>query len=155
MTSEELIFVTVEPRDSHFKAFVSVEGLMAINGDPEAALQKAAELYESAIINMRSLIAGIETHRAHRKPVPARIVWKLGDAIFQLRNQLEALSLQLDDVYAHLVRDLCMKRKWLEKVIILRRYLPREDLIPQSLNWGRLEKGTRRLAEKLRGGLPL
>ena len=152
MTAKELVFVTVEPSDSHFRAFLSVEGLMSMKGDPEPLLQKVAKLYENALINMGRLIADIEANRAHRKPVPARMIWELGDIIFQLRDQLEILSLQLDDLYAHLVRDLCVKRKWLEKVIILRRYLPSEDLIPQHLNWGRLEKGTRRLAEMLRDG---
>jgi len=155
MTSQEPVFVTVEPSDSRFRAFVSIESLMSMEGDPEPVLQKAAELYENALMNMRPLIVDIEAHRAHHKPIPARMIWKLGDTVFQLRSQLEALSLQLNDVYAHLVRDLDVKRKWLEKVIILRRYLPTEDLIPQHLNWGRLEKGTRRLAERLRDGLAL
>jgi len=70
-------------------------------------------------------------------------------------DALAELSLEIDDVYKHLVRDLGAKRKWLEKAIIFRRYLPTQDLIPQSLNWGRCEKGTRRVAERLRDGLPL
>lgn len=151
----KLAFITVEPSGGHFKAFVSVEGIMLMKGDPEPVLQKAAELYTNALTNMRRLIVDIEAYRAHRKPVSARMIWELGEIIFQLRNELQALFLQLDDVYAHLVRDLRVKRKWLEKVIILRRYLPKEDMIPQNLNWGRLEKGTRRHAERLRDGLPL
>lgn len=151
----ELVVVTVEPRNSRFRASVSIEGLMLMEDDPEPVLQKAAELYENAVMNMRLLIADIEAHRVHRKPIPARMIWELGDAVFQLRSELEVHCLQLNDTYGHLVRDLGVKRKWLEKVITLRRYLPGKDLIPQSLNWGRLEKGTRRLAERLRDGVPL
>lgn len=154
MTSKKPAFVTIEPMDCQFTALLSIEGLLSLEGDPESLLKKAAELYERTIIEMRSLIAEMQAYRAHRKPIPARMMWKLGDTIFQLRDGLEALSLQLDDVYRHLVRDLGVKRKWLEKAIIFRRYLPSEDLIPQSLNWGRCEKGTRRVAEKLRQGLP-
>jgi hypothetical protein len=58
-------------------------------------------------------------------------------------------ALEIEDLYAHLVRDVGAKRKWLEKAIILRRYVPREDMIPADLNWGRIEKGTRRAAEKI------
>lgn len=152
MNSNKLPFITIEPKDSQFTAFLSVEGLLSLD-DPEAVLQEAAEIYEHSVAKMRSLIAVMQECRLHRKPMPARMMWRLGDTIFQLRDELEALSLQLDNTYAHLVRDLGVKRKWLEKAIIFRRHLLSEDLIPESLNWGRCEKGTRRAAERLRNGL--
>lgn len=154
MTSKELAFVTIEPKNGQFIAFLSVEGLLAMERDPELVLQEAVQLYEHAVITMRSLIAEMQACRVHRKLIPARTMWKLGDTIFQLRDELGAISLQLDDAYAHLIRDLGVKRKWLEKAIIFRRHLPKEDLIPEFLNWGRCEKGTRRKAERLREGLP-
>jgi hypothetical protein len=153
VTSKKLAFITVEPSNGHFEAFLSVEGLLSIEGDPELVLQDAAKLYERAITTMRSLIAEMHDCRIHRKPILARMMWKLGDTIFKLRDELKTLSLELDDTYGHLVRDLNVKRKWLEKVIIFRRYIPDEDLIPESLNWGRCEKGTRRVAERLRENL--
>jgi hypothetical protein len=142
MTSDKLAFVAFESRDGQFVALLSIEGLFSGDGDPEAVLRKAAEVYE------------IQTSRADRKLVPARKIWDLGDAIFELKSELEKLSLQIDRLYDHLVRDLGARRKWLEKVIIFRRYLPDEALIPESLNWGRCEKGTRKAAERLRNGLP-
>jgi hypothetical protein len=104
---------------------------------------------------MRIFIKEIQALRNNRKLLPAFKIWQLGNAIFELQHNLNKLFLQLDGLYDHLVRDLGVKRKWLEKVIIFRRYLPDENAIPQSLNWGRCEKGTRLVAEKLRKGLPL
>ena len=104
---------------------------------------------------MRSVVREIEAYRRSHTPTPARKIWELGDAIFKLNEELERVSLQIDGLYEHLVRDLTVKRKWLEKVIIFRRHLPDDNLIPESLNWGRCEKGTRKVAERLRVGQPL
>jgi len=154
MTSDKLTFVAFEPRDGQFVALLSIEGLFSSDRDPEAVLRKAAEVYQRSTTRMKSLVEEIQASRADRQLVPARKIWNLGDAIFELKRELEKLSLQIDRLYDHLVRDLGAKRKWLEKVIIFRRYLPDEALIPQSLNWGRCEKGTRKAAERLRNGLP-
>jgi len=154
VTSEKLVFVAFEPENGQFVALLSIEGLLSSDRDPEAVLRKAAKLYERSTLRMKSLVAEIQAYRAERKLVPARKIWHLGDAIFELTSQLRELSLEIDRLYDHLVRDLDAKRKWLEKVIIFRRCLPDKELIPESLNWGRCEKGTRRVAERLRDGLP-
>jgi len=150
VTGEKLVFVSFEPSNGHFTAFLPMEELISGDNDPEPTLRKAAEVYEHSIIKMRNLVKEIQDFRDNRKLLPARKVWQLGDAVFELQDNLNRLSLQLDGLYDHLVRDLGVKRKWLEKVIIFRRYLPDENAIPQSLNWGRCKNGTRRAAEKLR-----
>jgi hypothetical protein len=154
VTSDKLGFVAFEPKNGQFVALLAMEGLLSSQRDPELLLQEAAKVYERSTMRMTSLVAEIQACRAQRKLVPARKIWRLGDAIFELKSDLEELSLQIDGLYDHLVRDLGAKRKWLEKVIIFRRYLPDEALIPESLNWGRCEKGTRKAAERLRNGLP-
>ena len=155
MTSNELAFVFFEPLDGKFIGLLSIESLLSSERDPELVLRKAAKLYECCVVRMGSIVAEIQALRAARRLVPARKMWRLGNAIFELRDGLERLSLQVDGLYDHLVRDIGVKRKWLEKVVIFRRYLLKEDLIPNSLNWGRCEKGTRRVAERLRDRLPL
>ncbi len=155
MKSKNLTFITIEPRNNTFTALLSVEDLLAMESDPEPILQKAVELYKHTVTAMRSLITEIQACKEHRKPIPASIMWKLGDSVFQLRDRLGTLSLQLDSTYAHLVRDLGVKREWLEKVIIFRRYLAEESLIPESLTWSRCRKGIRTAAERLREGMPL
>lgn len=156
MIKGKLAFISFEPNNDRFRAFLSIEELISSNKDPELTLRKAIKIYENSIIKMRTFIKEIQNIRNNRKHLPAYKVWQLGNAIFGLQSKLNNLSLQLDGLYDHLVRDLDVKRKWLEKIITFRRYLPDEKDIPQSLNWGRCcEKGTRRAAEKLRRGLPL
>ena len=155
MTSNNQWPIFFEPKDDGFKAFMSVEGLLSGNSDPALVLVEAADIYAMFVSRMRSVVKEIQQARAARILVPARTIWSLGDLIFELSEKLGSKSLQLDDLYLHLGRDLGVKRKWLEKVIIFRRYLPAAEAIPESLNWGRCEKGTRRVAEGLAQGIPL
>lgn len=154
MKRDNLFFVSFEPIRK-FRGFLSIEAVISSEQELEALLSKASEIYENTIAKMSSLIVEIEAARGNRKPIAARKIWQIGDAIFTLRDDLEELGFELDGVYDHLTRDLGVKRKWLEKVITLRRYLSNKELIPESLNWGRCEKGTRRIAERLRLGKPL
>ena len=155
MIKNKLAFVSFEPIDKRFRAYLSMEEFILSDKNPELTIKKAVKIYEDSIMKMRTFIKEIQDFRNNRKLLPAHKVWQLGNAIFELQYNLSKLYLQLDGLYDHLVRDLDVKRKWLEKVIIFRRYLPDDNAIPKSLNWGRCEKGTRRVAEKLRKGLPL
>jgi hypothetical protein len=152
MMRDELAFASFEPFGQGFRAYLAIE--KALDGGEIAGelAQRAANIYEKSIKDMTSTIRTINAWRASNKPVSARLIWKLGDTIFSLRHNLMVLGLQLDGVYDHLTRDLNVKTKWLEKVIILRRNLTKEELIPESLNWGRLEKGTSRKSRLLATG---
>jgi len=154
MTTKELAFISFERTDKKYKGFLAIEAALNSDEEPEALIQKAIEIYENSINNITSHIDEINKSRKSQKHVTARQVWLVGDDIFKLRDNLENLGLQLDGVYDHLTRDLNVKQKWLEKVVILRRYLPEVGLIPETLNWGKLEKGTRRKTERLKLGLP-
>lgn len=149
MTTDKLSFVSFEPRDGRFVAFVAVDYVFSGKKDTEAALAHGSKVYKDGIKSMRSLVAEIDVYRTRREIVSARTVWRLGDALFRLVQDLEKLAFQLDGFYEHLTRDLNVKRKWLEKVIILRRYIAEEAIIPETLGWGHLEKGTRRKAREL------
>lgn len=154
MTHKKLDFVSFEPINDKFKGFLSMEVVFDSRKEPEATILKATKIYENEVKRMTSLVNVIKKSRASHTPVPARRIWQLGNIIFKLRDELEVLGLEIDGIYDHLTRDLDVKRKWLEKVIILRRYLPYISMIPESLNWGRCEKGTRKIAERLKSGLP-
>ena len=153
MSKNDLSLVSFKPHGGHFIAFLPMEQFLSKDKDPEPELKKAAQLYESSILRMRKLVSEINSLRNHHNQIPAIKIWELGDLIFGLTRELESLSFQLDSIYDHLVRELGAKRKWLEKAIILRRYIPDKNIIPESLNWGRFEKGTRRKAEKLKNGV--
>ena len=134
--------------------FIAMEAALDTAKEPEILIQKATKIYKNSIAKLMSIIAEINKCKMDKKKVAARKVWLVGNEVYKLRDDLEGLGLQLDGVYDHLTRDLGAKKKWLEKAIILRRYIPEIELIPEALNWGKLEKGTRRKTERLRLGLP-
>ena len=149
VTNSKLGFISFEPSSQTFRGFLSIHTALEGDSDPEALARDAAAVYQLLVGHMRSAVGGIDALRRTHTPVPARAVWQLGDLIFRLTRELADLHLQLDGVYEHLTRELGVKRKWLEKVIILRRYIDDVSVIPESLNWGRLEKGTARRAREL------
>ncbi|MFZ2148996.1 MAG: hypothetical protein WAV28_17435 [Sedimentisphaerales bacterium] len=149
MSKEKLAFVSFEPQGDGFQAFMSIEDFAQTTLDLEPQLKKASSLYDKYILRMRCTISEIRSIRKSGCLTPARKVWKIGDTIFGLTQQLAKLSFQIDGLYEHLVRDLDVKRKWLEKVVILRRYIPTKETIPESSNWGQFEKGTRKAAIRL------
>ena len=149
MKDRNLAFVHIDDTDEGPRAALSVEGMLLLSRDPETTLREAAAVYARHLADMRRVLSQIECLRASRRPIPARKIWQLGNLVFRLRDALARHSLQLDDLYAHLTRDLGVKRKWLEKAIILRRYIPSSTMIPKGLTWGRCEKGTRRVAQDL------
>jgi hypothetical protein len=153
VSKKDLAFVSFKPDKEHFIAFFPMEQLLSSERDLESVLKEAANVYEYSLVRMTSAVKDIDSFRNERKLLPARKIWRLGNLIFELVEDLQRLSLQIDGIYEHLVRDLGVKRKWLEKVIIFRRYISDEKIIPQSMNWGRFEKGTRRKAEKLSTGV--
>ena len=152
---EQLFFVSFDRRGDQFVGLLPVEAALTVADDPESLLCKAATAYGRSVCRMRVIVAEIESVRSSRQPISARMVWDLGDLVFRLRNALANLSLQVDDLYGHLVRDIGVPQKRLEKVVTLRRYVPKRTLIPKDLNWGRCEKGTRTVAERLSKGVAL
>ncbi len=155
VNENNLVFISFKPENGRFAGFLSMEAVVSRMNDPEAVIKKASKIYERALIKIRSLLSEIQAARADRKLVPARKMWRVGNQIFHLRDELAKLSLQLDGLYEHLSRDLNVKRTWLKKVVTFRRYISNEKLIPETLNWGRCKDGTRRIAERLQKGLPL
>jgi hypothetical protein len=149
LTGRKLNFVSFEPTDGEFVAFTSVEWILSGENDPEPVLRKAGELYGHSIVRMRRLLSQIQSVRADGRLMPARKMWELGQVIFDLKRRVEKLSLQISGLYDHLSRDLGVKREWLQKVIIFRRYLPDKALIPDGLNWGRCARTPRSAAETL------
>ena len=155
MTKREPTFVSFERDGGSYRAFIAIDGFLSSDDDLGSVLAHASSLYGSYVSRMRVLVDLIKSDRDRRRTVPARRVWQLGDLVFGLVERLSRMSLQIDGMYDHLERDLSVKRKWLEKVIIFRRYIPQETMIPERLNWGKCEKGTRRIAEMIqRGTLP-
>lgn len=153
MTIKKLAFITIEPRNSKLTAFLSLEGILSIGKDPETILEIAIFIYECIVNKMHSKILEMQKYKTLRKPIPAKLMWELADYIFKMNKMFTGIEVQLDNVYGHLIRDLGVKRKWLEKAVTFRRYLPEKDMVPESLKWEKFKEGTRRKAERLKKGL--
>lgn len=145
----QLAFITFDVSQQGIKTSLSMQGLLIIEGDLDTIIARATHIYKEALGEMSGLLREREQLISNRKRVSARLIWRIGDVIFRLNDDLAKLNLQIDDTYRHLTRDLELKRKWLEKVIIFRRYIPQIDLIPDTATWGAFEKGTRRKAQAL------
>ena len=147
-----LIPLSFQLVDDKYVAYLPVDEFIKSKDDPETKLKTASIIYRESINDMRSIIADMAYLRTNHTMIPARKIWQLGNVIFELTEKLEILSFQIDNLYYHLERDLKVKRKWLEKVIILRRYIPIADYIPEKYNWAKLEKGTKGKAQTLLKG---
>jgi len=149
MSSNNEIFVSFKPQNDHFVGFVSIE--VASNNvlDPENLVKHCTKIYNQSIAKMRQKFDEINSYKNINKPIPARKVWELGNLIFKMQNRFQNENVSLDGVYDHLERDLNVRRKWLVKVIILRRYIPNSTIIPISTSWGYFDKSTRKKALEL------
>ena len=149
---KKLAFVSFQPFGSSYESLVAVPDLSLLE-NPEVTLRQASKQYCNSVTKMKSLVVHIDDQRRSYRSISARSIWRLGNEIIEMVEHFRQLSVQIDGLYDHLARDIGMKRKRLEKVVILRRYLPTEALIPDSLNWGALEKGTRKKALLLLDGI--
>jgi len=148
----DLIFISFGPAKDNFRSFLPLEFALSDERELEKITKKATKIYEKSISRMHFIDSQIKKCRKQKHFIPARKIWQLGNEIFRLREALENIGLEIDGIYDHLTRDLNLKRKWLEKVIIFRRFIPNMNLIPNRATWGYFEKGTRKKAFLLTSG---
>lgn len=153
MTASAPMFVEFRFSDDRAHALLPFDSVLASNRDLERLARKAARAYETAIASMRRQLDLIAKRRKGGASISARSIWKLGDTILRLVATLAGLGLEIDGLYAHLTRDLSVKRKWLEKVISFRRHIPDQERIPRTLSWGHCAKQVRVCAARLLAGL--
>ncbi len=146
--------VLVEPREEGFVASVAFAHLSRLNDNPDLSLKNACAAYGRAIDAMREVLAEIDDLKSRRSPIPARVMWKLGDAVVNLGNDLEAESMELDGLNDHLVRDLNINAKRMGTIVTFRRHLPDVEVIPESLGWSQCEKQARKVAQELKTAVP-
>jgi len=145
-------FVAFEPRGDGYIVFFPLEEAMS-EADPKdlGALSEAAlELYRSHVCEVRRLLALNAVDKESRRPIPAERVWRVGEAVMGLKSRLADLSLEVDNLYAHLCRDADASLAWLGRAVTFRRYLPDADKIPPGLTWRKCEKAPRGAALAIR-----
>jgi len=141
--------VSFKPDDWEFVAHISLKKFALIDGDPEILLRKASSRYSKSIQSMRNRLKEMDDMKKNREVIPARKIWEFGDSIFSLREDMEQMSFCINGLYDHLPRQLGVKKMWLEKVVIFRRYIPDKKSIPRSLPWGRCSSSPRKAAKAI------
>jgi hypothetical protein len=146
LTESRVDFVSFEPAGDGFTAWFHLSETVTPPANTASLLKKASIVYKSHLGIMRLQIERMQGTKLRSQRIPAFLAWSLGDQVFRLISELRTQSLEISGVYAHLTRDLGVNRKWLEKVIVFRRYIPSADCIPKELSWGQCQTGTRRIA---------
>lgn len=155
MNPKRLYFVSFKPEKSNFKASMLADDFLSFEGDAERLMFYAVSCYTTAVSELREFVADMNYQKEIRKPISARVMWSIGNVVFQLISDLQTRSLILDDIYAHLSRDVDLKYDELKKAIIFRRYLKEETLIPKNLSWRRCRDRARSSAKLIsKGKLP-
>jgi len=147
--NKEKVFVSFKKNQDEYVPFISLQGLLSENKDTEVSLKQVSKDYANLVNSLDIILNEIDSLKKAHLLIPASKIWIFGNEIFHFIDKLSAYNFQIDDIYLHLCRDLGVKRKWLEKVIIFRRYITHVNNIPENLNWGKCEKGTRRIAEQI------
>lgn len=143
------IFVSFKKTNGGFLSFLSLDNFLGPDQDLEDLSIFASSVYTGSLDNLEKLLEERRKYLNNRIPIPARLIWRIGDEIFTLVDKLSSKKLVIDNTYVHLTRDLNLNRKWLEKVVILRRYISRVDLIPADYSWGWFEKSTKAKIQEL------
>ena len=143
-----LFFISFIPESNKFRGSLSFEAFNSEN-NPQTLIKKAETIYSEYIRRMRIQLNHLRELRVKKISIPVLNIWEIGNLIFALKADLDKVGLQVDNLYSHLVRDLGVKRKWLEKVVILRRYISCKKLIPKNIKWGSFEHSTARKAKDL------
>lgn len=150
MMSKALLFISFSPEQEKFKGSLSLNAAFESERDPQTLIKKSEAIYKKYICRMRHILEKLKKKKLKHISTPASEIWLLGNNIFTLKKELENFGLQVDGLYQHLVRDLSVKRKWLEKVIIFRRYVSGRNFIPKASKWGTFEKSTAKKARALK-----
>lgn len=146
MKNEQFIYISIKLINNSFVAVIALEDIMKVDKDLELLLNKISSIYSVQILKCRDILNDINKIKSSKQIIPARKVWDWGNEIFKLIYSLEKINIKINNLYYHLSRDLNVKKKRLEKVIILRRYIDRVNNIPERISWGYFEHSTKRKA---------
>lgn len=152
ITETSHLFVSFEPSGEQFQGWLHLTEAAQLPANAEVLLRTASQSYAKHLKNMRKLLSEVQERKHRKTTIPATLVWRLGEELFALVRNLNGMSLQISGLYDHLGRDLGVSRKWLEKVVIFRRYIPAVKHIPRKLTWGQCQDGTRRAALGIMSG---
>lgn len=141
-------FISFEPSGLKFDGFLSIT---AINDkvNTEKLASNASRIYQKGIQLLKLILNKINIDKIENKSAHAKYMWQFGDTVYKIKNHLGVLGLEVDDMYAHITRDVVVKKRWLQKVIIFRRYISDGSIIPKNSRWTYFEENTKKKAISL------
>lgn len=152
MTYRKIIGIIFYPKLNSFQASITITDMNSIPVDINHLLKDVANIYSNFILKMRSILELNKKRRKENKIILASSMWRLGDLIIKLVNELKGLNFETENLYGHLIRDLNVKTTTIKQSIIFRRYMPKREFIPEDLKWSDVRNHPRRYALKLING---
>lgn len=149
------IFITFEVIEGSFKGYITLDDAIKKNIDHKKVINDSVNIYSFYIKKMRSVLKNLKDKKKSEGYINSLIVWRLGDLIFKLTDDLKKNGFILDRIYEHLSRDLNKHPKWIQHTVSFRRYIPDKSVIPENQKWGNLSRAIKRNSLKLLRGIPI
>jgi len=143
-------FISFEKKRGGFVGYLSMESLSNAEIDHNRVIMDAVKVYSVFIRYAKRKINGLQREKKQKGFILARSMWKLGDKIFQLVDDLKAMGLEIDDLYAHLTRDLNKNKTWLSRVIAFRSHVQYQRDVQKDARWSRFVESPRKQIELMR-----
>ena len=143
-------FVSFEKKRGGFVGYLSMESLSNDEMDHKQVILDAVNTYSNFVRYANRKIHDLEREKKQRSYIRARSIWQLGNRIVRLVNDLKIMDLEIDDLYAHLTRDLDKTRTWLSRVITFRTYMDNQKDIPKEAKWSQFVESPRKNVEHMK-----
>jgi len=75
-------------------------------------------------------------------------MWRIGNEIFLVLEELNNIGLIVDDLYENLTRDLKVSKTTIKRLISLRRYFNDINELPPRLGWSKIKDAPKKYSNK-------
>jgi len=143
---KKMIGVSFKPANDGFFATVAFGVFTEADVELTGTLQKASEIYEICVKELRVLKQKHQALLKARRNIPIHLMWDFGDNIFKLVWELEKLNLFPESLYKNLSRDLGYSVTTIGRQVSLRRYISNKEIIPSDIKWSFCKDSPKRFA---------
>jgi hypothetical protein len=135
-------------RGNRYLASISFTDFEALNKDLKIRLDKAGKVYERHLKKMKGLLKTRDNLKLKNKIITARFMWRIGNEIFLILEELNNIGLIVDDLYENLTRDLKVSKTTIKRLISLRRYFNDINELPPRLGWSKIKDAPKKYSNK-------
>jgi hypothetical protein len=135
-------------RGNRCLASISFTDFEALNKDLKIRLDKAGKVYERHLKKMKGLLKTRDNLKLKNKIITARFMWRIGNEIFLVLEELNNNGFIVDDLYENLTRDLNVSKTTIKRLISLRRYFNDINELPPRLGWSKIKDAPKKYSNK-------